>query len=125
MFCCSFILKNESVYDCNLYMTENTNRGISSLLRQNSNHPLGLKGVPLLQKGTLNHSLSVSSKMHTYTSTGGVWSGEEVGKWLFLDSLQETRTRHWRGMTDQLVPNSRKPPTGEKSYSETSVLLFS
>lgn len=96
-------------------MTENTNRGISSLLRQNSNHPLGLKGVPLLQKGTLNHSLSVSSKMHTYTSAGGVWTGEEVGKWLFLDSLQETRTRHWRGMTDPLVPNSRKPPTGEQS----------
>lgn len=66
----------------------------------------------------------ISEQQNAHTTTGGVLSGENLGKWVFLDFLQRTRKRLWRGMADSLAPNPRKALTEGKSYYGTNGLPF-
>lgn len=56
----------------------------------------------------------ISEQQNAYITSGCSLSREEVEEWVFLDSFQGARKRHWRGMADQLVPNPCKAPTERK-----------
>lgn len=103
-----FIFKeNESGHDSNLYLAENTNRVLSSVHRETSHHPLqAWHGCLCFKKEAI--LFCISEQQNECAATGGVWSGEEVGKWVFLDSLRGARRRHWRVIANQLVSNPEK-----------------